>query len=108
MKLSSSAIITPEKIKEYLLSQRKRNDKSKWLAKAGYTLENWNELETDLRTQILNKDAVYTDTTIYGNIFEIKGVLNGPNGMSLEVCTIWIIEHESESTKFITMYPERK
>ncbi len=38
MKLPSTAIIAPEKIKKYLLSTRRRNDKSKWLAKAGYKL----------------------------------------------------------------------
>jgi len=41
MKLPSTAIIAPDKIKEYLLSSRKRNDKSEWLAKAVYKLENW-------------------------------------------------------------------
>ena len=58
MKLQLTAIIEEEKIKEYLLSSRKRNDKSKWLAKAGYKLEDWQRLEKDLRTQLLSLDAV--------------------------------------------------
>ncbi len=41
-------------------------------------------------------------------MFEINGVLHGPNGKDLEVCTIWMLEHESKLTKFITMYPQRK
>jgi len=36
MRLPSNAIISERKVKEYLLSYRKRSDKSKWLAKAGY------------------------------------------------------------------------
>ena len=108
MKLSSSALIAPGKIKDYLLSQRKRNDKSKWLAKAGYSLNNWQQLEIDLRAQILSLDAVLIDKSIYGNIFEIRGILHGPNGNFLEVCTIWMIEHKSKLTKFITMYPGKK
>ena len=108
MKLPSTTVIATEKIKDYLLSQRKRNDKSKWLAKAGYSLENWQQLEQDLRTQVLSLDAIPTDETKYGQIFEIKGVVKGPNGETLKVHTIWMREHESKSTKFITMFPQKK
>jgi len=108
MKLPSTAVIASEKIKEYLLSPRKRNDKSKWLAKAGYKLGNWQRLERDLRTQILSQNAVFTEDTKYGQMYEIKGKLTGPKGKSLFVRTIWMNEHESRLTKFITMFPDRK
>ena len=75
---------------------------------AGYGLDNWKALEVDLRNQILTLDAVFTDKTNYGDVFQIKGILQGPNGQSLRVCTIWMIEYDSHLTKFITMYPERK
>lgn len=107
MKLPEKTIIAPAKLKEYLLSQRKRNDKSKWLAKAGYRSEEWQKLERDLRSQILPIDAIPTDRTRYGQAFEIKGTLIGPNGTSLRVRTIWIKENESKSVKFITMFPEK-
>ena len=70
MKLPSTAVIAPEKIRRYLLSPRKRNDKSKWLAKAGYKLEDWRKLEKDLRTQILTLDALSTEGTKYGQMYE--------------------------------------
>lgn len=108
MKLSTTAIISADKIKKYLLSPRKRNDKSKWLAKAGYKPEDWQRLEKDLRTQILSLDAVSTDGTKYGQIYEIKGLLSGPNGKTLSICSIWMNEHESKLTKFITMFPDKK
>jgi len=49
MKLPADTLIAPKKLTQYLLVVRKRNDKSKWLAQAGYVLENWRELEKDLR-----------------------------------------------------------
>ena len=49
MKLPADTLIAPEKLTQYLLVVRKRNDKSKWLAQAGYALENWRELEKHLR-----------------------------------------------------------
>lgn len=108
MKLPSTAVIAPEKIKEYLLSHRRRNDKSQWLAKAGYKLKNWQRLEKDLRSQILSLDAVLAEETKFGEMYEIKGTLVGPNGKSLSVRTIWMNEHESKLTKFITMFPDKK
>ena len=108
MKLPSTAVIAADKIKEYLLSPRKRDDKSKWLAKAGYKLENWQRLEKDLRTQILSLNAVFTEKTKYGQMYEINGMLTGPNGKTLSVRSIWMNEHESKLIKFITIFPDKK
>ena len=74
MKLSSQSIIDDEKIKNYLLSERKRNDKSKWLATARYSLNNWEKLKKDLFKQILSLEAIPIDKTKYGQMFEIRGV----------------------------------
>lgn len=51
MKLPTDTIIGKEKVKHYLLQAKKRNDKSKWLAQAGYTVDEWQILQDDLRTQ---------------------------------------------------------
>jgi len=37
---------------------------------------------------------------------EIRGVLRGPNGVALPVRTIWMREHLSRSTRFITLLPD--
>ncbi|MGE0084692.1 MAG: DUF6883 domain-containing protein [Desulfococcaceae bacterium] len=108
MKLPENTLIAYEKLTRYLLVFRERNDKSLWLAKAGFTLHNWKVLENALRTQILTLHATLTEDTQYGQTFEIKGKLIGPNGNSLSVCTIWMTEDETQQTKFITMYPDRK
>jgi hypothetical protein len=108
MKLPENSLIAHEKLTQYLLISRKRNDKSQWLAQAGYTLENWQELKNDLRVQILPLVAMGIESTKYGQMYEIRGKLTGPNGKSLSVCTIWLTETETKSTKFITMYPDRE
>ena len=107
MKLPDNILIAPEKLTQYLLVEKKRNDKSKWLAQAGYTLENWQELENDLRLQILPGEATSTESTPYGQKYEIKGKLTGPNGKTLGVITVWMTEVVSGVTKFITMYPDK-
>lgn len=107
MKLPENSLIAHEKLRQYLLILRKRNDKSQWLAQAGYTLENWQELENDLRVQILSLEATPIESTKYGQTYEIKGELTGPNGKSLLVCTIWMTETATGNTKLITIYPDK-
>jgi len=108
MKLSEYTLITYEKLTLYLLIQRKRNDKSQWLAQAGYSLKNWQVLENDLRNQVLSSDATPIEKTEYGQMYEIRQNLIGPNGKTLPVCTIWMMETATGNTKFITMYPDRR
>jgi len=89
------------------LTQRKRYDKSKWLAQAGYAFKSWQVLKNDLRLQILSLEAIPTDNTQYGQTYEIRGRLTGLNGKILAVCTVWMIESVTGVTKFITMYPDK-
>jgi hypothetical protein len=107
VKLPSNTIIAPEKLTRYLLVQREFDDKSQFLRQAGYTLENWEQLEQDLRLQMLPHDAVLIEQTVYGNIFEIRSSLTGPKGQTLFVKTIWMDELRSGVTKFITLYPDK-
>jgi hypothetical protein len=109
MKLSRSAVIAETKLKKYLLVWRDADDKSKFLAQAGYTLENWQQLEADLRSQILPLEAVPSDEpNRFGDVYKIQGVLCGVNGIGLAVVTIWMIEYETKVTKLITLYPDKE
>jgi hypothetical protein len=108
VKLPSNTIIAPEKLTRYLLVQREFDDKSQFLRQAGYTLENWEQLEQALRLQVLPNDVVLIEQTVYGNIFEIRSSLTGPNAQTLFVKTIWMDELRSGVTKFITLYPDKE
>jgi len=107
VKLPSDTVIAPEKLTRYLLVKRTFDDKSQFLRQAGYTLDNWEQLEQDLRLQVLPHDATLIEQTVYGNIFEIRSALTGPNGKTLFVNTIWMNEFRSGVTKFITLYPDK-
>lgn len=101
-------MISDEKLTEYLLTPRKRNDKSAWLARAGCRLETWAILRRDLIEQMLPNDAFFLERTEYGEVFEIAGRLKGPNGRVLSVRTIWMVETTTKATKLITRYPDRR
>ena len=108
MKLPDDSIITREKITEYLLKWQPDNDKSQFLARAGYSSANWQRLLEDIRTQILPTEAELMRKTAYGDLFRIRGKLLGPNGVSLRVITVWMAEYASQQTKFITLFPDKE
>jgi hypothetical protein len=107
MLLPPDARIATEKLTDYLLVRQSRGDKSEFLALAGYRLENYAVLLHDLRNQILTVEANPTDNNEYGQMYEIIGDLHGPNGTVLRVRTIWMTEHLTGTTKFITLIPEK-
>ncbi len=51
MKLPPNSTIAPEKITRYLLQWRPENDKSAFLARAGYKSDEGQQLIHDIRTQ---------------------------------------------------------
>ncbi|MDP1678306.1 MAG: hypothetical protein Q8L88_15720 [Bacteroidota bacterium] len=108
MKIPNSVYIAREKITEYLLKQREEDDKSKFLVSAGYSLDTVDELEKDLRSQTEKFEAEPFDKTEYGDKYQIRGELQGINGISLKVITIWMNETSTEKWKFITLIPDRK
>jgi len=85
MKLPANTIIARRKLDEYLLQPRNEDDKSGFLALAGYTLENADRLMSDLREQLLPLNAELFDETEYGPKYRIRGTLTGPNGRVLPV-----------------------
>lgn len=107
VKISADATIAPGKLSRYLLVPQRRGDKSAFLNRAGYGLENAHQLVHDLQTQLLPLDAAALETTKFGRFYEIRGTLTGPNGVTLRVKSIWMKEHLSGQTKFITLIPER-
>jgi len=108
MKLPRDAIISESKLKEYLLAPRTEDDKSGFLALAGYSLQTWRELQRDLRREVEERDALLIRTTQYGEMYHIKGQMKGPNGTILDVITIWIKLHATGEVRFVTLVPDKE
>ncbi|HEY8899916.1 MAG TPA: hypothetical protein VIM61_05855 [Chthoniobacterales bacterium] len=107
MKLPKDAIIDPRKITHYLLVRRANGDKSRFLALAGYDSDHADRLIADLREQILPLDAEVLESTEHGQFYQIRTSLTGPTGRMLRVRTIWMTEHLSRQTKFVTLVPDK-
>ncbi len=106
MKLPADSEIAREKITRYLLTLRTEDDKSHFIAMAGYTLAHADKLLEDLRG-LLAKEAEFIESTEYGDKYRICGTLTGPNGRMLRVVSIWMTEEAVGRTKFVTLYPDK-
>jgi hypothetical protein len=106
MKIPVDAIIANDKLTEYLLVPRQRNDKSGFLAQAGFTLGNPENLDSALRQLIAENEAISDRYNEYGTFFRVEGELSGPYGI-LSVVTVWILRADDNRYYFVTLKPAR-
>lgn len=107
MKIPSNAIIPSEKLTEYLLVPRPKNDKAQFLAQAGFTADRPDELEEAIRLLIATNEAIQDRQDIYGTFYQATGDLVGPDGI-LRVVTVWILRTVDGQYRFITLKPARR
>ena len=105
MIIPNTATIAVEKIRDYLLAPLDVDDKSGYLALAGYARGDYWELMRDIREQLLPGEAVYQEWNEYGEYYVLKGQLTGPNGRILGVRTIWLQEIGGR-IRFLTLFPD--
>ena len=108
MKIPFDAIIPEPKLTKYLLVFKPRNDKSKFLAQAGFTLENWQALKTAIENLIQSVEAVEDDQNEYGTFYRVEGELIGTNNVKLSVTTIWLQRKIDNQFQFITLKPRKE
>jgi hypothetical protein len=108
MKIPPSAKIPLEKITDYLLVPREWDDKSKFLAQAGFTEDNPELLLQSIRELAESAEAVEDRANEYGVFLRAEGELTGPNGRVLRVVTVWLRWHLDGSVRFVTLKPRKE
>jgi hypothetical protein len=106
MKIPADAVIPEPKLTQYLLVPQLRNDKSKFLAKGGFTQANPDDLELAIRQLIEENEAIEDRTDQFGTFYDVKGRLRGVNGIDLGVVTIWLHQSIESNFRFITLIPD--
>lgn len=108
MKIPLNAVIPMEKLTGYLLVARDWDDKSKFLAQAGFGRQNPHLLLEAIRKLAAGAEAVEDRANEYGEILRAEGELVGPNGQGLSVATIWIRERLDGQVRFVTLKPRKE
>lgn len=105
MSILENIVIPNNKITCYLLVQKPRNDKSKFLAQAGFTLDNPEALKVAIYSLVTKGNAIKDGKNEYGTYYQVIRSLSGVNGINLAVATIWIQKQTDGNYYFVTLKP---
>jgi hypothetical protein len=107
MRIPSDATIAESKLTDYLLVQRPWDDKSGYLRRAGFNLENWTALREAISRLADVVDAAQGRSSEYGTFYLVEGLLTGPTGTVQVVC-VWMKRAIDDSFHFVTLKPSRE
>ena len=101
------AYIREEKLIEYVLSETHTVGrlKAKFFRSAGFSESNVSILKESLLAIARSQEVKEVKTSDYGNKYIIDGRIKAPKGNIISVRTIWIIETNQKSPRFVTTYP---
>ena len=105
MRIPEDLIIPDAKITQYLLVFKTRNDKSRFLAQAGFTQENPEDLTLAIQKQAVDREAIEEKSNEYGTFYQVQGELIGVNNISLSVVTVWLQRQIDGKFQFVTLKP---
>ena len=71
----------------------------------GYSTENWEAFERNLRNLILAQDTREAEESQYGKKYIVGGRFAGPSGDTMQIVTVWVILKGENIPRFITAYP---
>ena len=90
MKIPDDAVIPDGKITNYLLVLKAKDDKSQFLAQAGFTQNNPDLLKSAIRELANNVEAIPDIQNEYGQFFLVIGEITGLGDRQLSVTTVWL------------------
>lgn len=101
------ATIDPTKLRDYLLSSTHPigRFKARFFTALGYAPDRWQELDEAFRIQHLTQAAEPAGIVASGQKYTIRAILNGPNGQSALVVSVWFIPSPGMAPRFVTAYP---
>ncbi len=104
--IQKDAIIDAPKL-EYLLTARKRDDKSRFLRRLGFASNSPRVLEAAIRLHASAGEALMDDQDVYGDRLVVVAELIGPTNSRL-VRSVWIRRTGEKTVRFVTLYPVKE
>ena len=99
------AVIPISKLTKYALSPQSSPNKAKAFELAlGYTADNAHELLKNILDNLHLHKATPKGDKGFGNTYEVRMKLTGPNGKKATVLTAWIDDAETGEVRLITLY----
>lgn len=100
-------MIDPAKIQEYLLSIEHPlgQFKARFFAGLGFTPDRWGELQTALIQFVEANEVRASSATAFGHKYIVDGSIQGPNGRTATIRTVWVLLRGDVMPRFVTAYP---
>ncbi len=101
------AVINPRKLRDYALNPDHSSGgyKAAFFTQMGYSRQDWQQLEQDIRAQHLHHPAKPGKPSPHGTKYTITAPLQGPHGEARQVTTVWIIRIASDVPEMVTIEP---
>jgi hypothetical protein len=101
------AVVESSKIRDYLLSVSHPVGRFKAVVftSLGYAPEDWTKLRDDLLSLARTGEVRPGQGSEYGQKYEVSGTLQGPNGRTRNIMTVWLVPVGENRPKFITAFP---
>ena len=103
----AEAVVPLPKLAEYLLSERHPvgRFKATFFRRLGFRQGTVQFFEKGRLAIARNDDAVEVITSLHGTKYIVDGVLETPDGASVAIRTVWIVELNQYRPRFVTAYP---
>jgi hypothetical protein len=103
-------LVPLEKLTDYLLNEQHPvgGSKAKWFRGLGYDHANPAGLEQDLRRVVSASDDFIKKDSPFGVKYVVSGIMATPNGQTVTVTTVWIVEPMEIRPRLVTAYPGEK
>lgn len=109
MKLSNRerAYVPSAKLRDYLLSERHNvgRSKARFFRLVGFTEANRDRLEQELLAIAQREEIKEMSSSVHGTKFVLEGSLLTPSRGTVQIRTVWAIDRQGDSPRFVTAYP---
>ena len=104
------AFIAPEKITKYLLSRThpRGQDKAAFFESFGFTLLAWEDLRDALLKHAVRGAMIATETTMYGEVYEVNGRLESPDRRNPFAKVVWMVRVAEDFPRLVTAVPSEE
>jgi hypothetical protein len=101
------AVISEAKITHYLLNAEhpRGKDKAAFFSRFGFSVAQWEVLQDALLAHAKTHEIASTLETPEGIHYAIDGTLDTPDQRQPLIRTVWAIDNDSTTPRFITAYP---
>lgn len=104
------AIVKLEKLRDYLLSDThaRGRGKAQFFTRFGFSTGRPDDLREALLLHARKNDVVGLEESEHGVKYTVEGLLPAPDGRAPMVRSVWIIDNDRQSPRFVTAFPARR